>query len=94
MSFLSVPWMGSFCAAKAALWSLTNSVRSELRTQGTQVVAVHASFIDTDMAADYHGAKQDPADVARSCVAAIEAGDEEILVDQRTRDAKLAMANP
>ena len=43
------PQSASAAAFKAAGWSLTNGVRIELHRQGTLVVAVHASFIDTDM---------------------------------------------
>ena len=41
---------GSYCASKAAAWSLTRAVRFELRAQGTLVVGVYAGYIDTDMA--------------------------------------------
>ena len=50
-SFYTNPFDASYGASKAAAWSLTNGVRLELHHQGTLVVAVHASFIDTDMAA-------------------------------------------
>jgi NAD(P)-dependent dehydrogenase (short-subunit alcohol dehydrogenase family) len=33
------------------MWSVTNSLRAELERQNTQVVGVHAGFIDTDMSA-------------------------------------------
>ena len=51
LSFMSVPQGATYSASKAAAWSLTNSLRIELRRQGTLVVAVHAGYIDTDMAA-------------------------------------------
>ncbi len=91
VSFLSVPSMGSFCASKAALWSMTNSLRAELAPVGTAVVAVHASFIDTDLAATYQGPKNDPADVAAQVLDGIEAGVEEILIDERTRSVKASL---
>jgi NAD(P)-dependent dehydrogenase (short-subunit alcohol dehydrogenase family) len=50
-SFYTNPIDASYGASKAAEWSLTNGIRVELHHQGTLVVAVHASFIDTDMAA-------------------------------------------
>jgi NAD(P)-dependent dehydrogenase (short-subunit alcohol dehydrogenase family) len=40
---------GAYGASKAAMWSLSNSLRSELASQHTQVLGVHAAFIDTDM---------------------------------------------
>src|SRR5215469_15179874 len=50
-SFFTNPFNASYGASKAAEWSLTNGVRIELHHQGTLVVAVHAGFIDTEMAA-------------------------------------------
>src|SRR5256885_2179431 len=51
LSFISMPQGATYSASKAAAWSLTNPLRIELRRQGTLVVAVHARFIDTDVAA-------------------------------------------
>jgi short-subunit dehydrogenase len=51
LSFISMPQAATYSASKAAAWSLTNALRVELRRQGTLVVAVHAGFIDTEMAA-------------------------------------------
>ncbi|WP_220446664.1 SDR family NAD(P)-dependent oxidoreductase [Nonomuraea deserti] len=39
----------AYGASKAALWSITNSLRVELAPQGTQVVGVHLGSADTDM---------------------------------------------
>src|SRR5439155_7481006 len=52
LSFVSMPQGATYSASKSAAWSLTNALRIELRQQGTLVVAVHAGFIDTGMAAD------------------------------------------
>lgn len=93
ISFMSVPGMGAFCATKAALWSLTNGVRMELRAQGTQVLAVHPTFIDTDMSARLPAAKLPPADVAEEIVAALTRGEEELLLGERTRACKAALPN-
>ncbi|WP_345764806.1 SDR family oxidoreductase [Diaminobutyricibacter sp. McL0608] len=82
---------GSYAASKAAAWSLTNGVRVELHSQGTLVIAVHAGFIDTEMAARVHVAKLDPDDVARLTMAAIESGTEEVLADDETRAIKAAL---
>jgi NAD(P)-dependent dehydrogenase (short-subunit alcohol dehydrogenase family) len=75
-------------AAKAAAWSLTNGVRLELHHQGTLVVAVHAGFIDTDMAALVSNPKDNPEDVVRQTFDAVEAGQVEVLADERTRTGK------
>ncbi|QWF76762.1 SDR family oxidoreductase [Amycolatopsis sp. CA-230715] len=91
VSFFSVPAMGAFCTTKAALWSLTNGVRVELRAQGTQVVGVHASFIDTRLATGFAGRKHAPSDIAAQVLDAVEAGEEEVLADERTRQMKAAL---
>ncbi len=91
VSFFNRPSIGSFCATKAALWSMTNGIRIELRSQGTLVVGVHAGFIDTRQAIGFHGPKHDPADVAALVLDAIEAGREEVLADDRTRTMKASL---
>jgi NAD(P)-dependent dehydrogenase (short-subunit alcohol dehydrogenase family) len=87
-SFYTNPFDASYGASKAAAWSLTNGIRLELHHQGTLVVAVHASYIDTDMAALADGPKDSPDDVAREVFDAVEAGRTEVLVDERTRTVK------
>ena len=59
-SFFTNPFNASYGASKAAEWSLTNGVRLELHHQGTLVVAVHAGFIDTEMAALTERAEDQP----------------------------------
>jgi NAD(P)-dependent dehydrogenase (short-subunit alcohol dehydrogenase family) len=83
----------SYGASKAAEWSLTNGVRLELHGQGTLVVAVHASFIDTDMAALATDVSKDsPESVARQAFDAVEAGQVEVLADDRTRTVKAELS--
>jgi NAD(P)-dependent dehydrogenase (short-subunit alcohol dehydrogenase family) len=93
-SFFSHPAMGSLCATKAAAWSLTNSVRLELRDQGTLVVGVHASFIDTRLSEGFDVPKHRPEDVVAQVLDAVEAGQEEVLADERTRTAKRTLSAP
>lgn len=90
-SFYTNPFNASYGASKAAGWSLTNGVRLELHHQGTLVVAVHAGFIDTDMAALANAPKLSPADVARQICDAVEGGQIEVLADERTRTVKAAL---
>ncbi|SHY04783.1 oxidoreductase [Mycobacteroides abscessus subsp. abscessus] len=40
---------GAYGASKAAIWSVSNTLRLELEAQHTHVLGVHAAFIDTDM---------------------------------------------
>ena len=91
-SFYTNPFDASYGASKAAAWSLTNGVRLELHHQGTLVVAVHASFIDTDMAALANAPKDSPESVARQAFDAVEAGQVEVLADERTRTVKAELS--
>jgi NAD(P)-dependent dehydrogenase (short-subunit alcohol dehydrogenase family) len=93
LSFIAMPQAATYSASKAAAWSLTNALRMELRHQGTLVVAVHAGFIDTDMAAGIDAPKIRPQDVAAQIVAAIEAGAEEVLADPTSEMVKAALPN-
>src|SRR5271163_1976042 len=60
VSFFNAPMQGSYCASKAAEWSLTKDVRFELRAQGTLVIGVYAGYIDTDMTAGLTAPKSSP----------------------------------
>ena len=52
------------------------------------MVAVHAGFIDTDMAALVDAPKVSPESVAQQVFDAVEAGRIEVLADERTRTIK------
>ena len=90
-SFYPYPLDPSYGASKAAEWSLTNGIWMELSGQGTLVVAVHASFIDTDMAAGLDVPKISPESVARQAFDAVEAGGIEVLADERSRFVKASL---
>lgn len=91
-SWFSYPGAEAYSAAKAAAWSLTNSIRLELATQNTQVVGVQLGATDTDMMKGVDMPKNDPANVARAALDAIEAGDWEVLADDMTRQVKAALS--
>ncbi len=90
-------WVGGFGGygdSKAAIWSLTNSLRIELEKQGTLVTAAHLGYTDTDMTTEFDVPKNDPRDVARQIVDGIENGDAEVLADDITRHIKAALSGP
>ena len=93
LSWISVPNGGTYSASKAAAWSLTNWLRTGLREQGTQVLGVHAGPIDTDMASQLTLPKVKPVDVVRQVLSAIEAGQDEVLADDMTRQIKAGLSN-
>src|ERR1039457_3779995 len=92
VSFFTNPLNASYAASKAAAWSLTNGIRIELAHQGTLVVAVHAGFIDTDMAAGIDAPKISPESVAQQAFDAVEAGQIEVLADERSRFVKESLS--
>ncbi len=86
---------GAYGASKAALWSVSNSLRLELAAQGTSVVGVHLSFADTDLTAGLaRVSKVTPAFVASRVVEGLTRGDAEILVDTASQEAKAILSGP
>jgi NAD(P)-dependent dehydrogenase (short-subunit alcohol dehydrogenase family) len=85
VSWMNVPMQATYCASKAAAWSLTKAVRFELRAQGTLVIGVYAGYIDTGMTAGVDAPKSSPESIAAEIVAGIENGTEDILADERAR---------
>jgi len=56
------------------------------------VVAVHTSFIDTDMAAAIDAPKISPESVAQQALDAVEAGEIEVLADERSRFVQASLS--
>jgi NAD(P)-dependent dehydrogenase (short-subunit alcohol dehydrogenase family) len=82
----------AYGAAKAALWNATNSLRTELHGQGTNVIGVHVGLVDTEMTKGIGGVeKVTPATVARAIADGIEAEVTEVLVDEVSRRTKAAL---
>jgi NAD(P)-dependent dehydrogenase (short-subunit alcohol dehydrogenase family) len=92
LSWLALPATAMYSAAKAAAWSLTNSLRLDLAPQGTQVVGVHVGFMDTDMAAHVDLPKVRPEDVVRATIVALRDGLPEVLADDTSRFVKSALS--
>jgi NAD(P)-dependent dehydrogenase (short-subunit alcohol dehydrogenase family) len=90
-SFFTNPFNASYGASKAAGLALANGVRIELHHQGTQVVAVHAGFVDTDMSAGLDVPKISPESVVSQALDAVEAGRLEVLADERSRQVKASL---
>jgi NAD(P)-dependent dehydrogenase (short-subunit alcohol dehydrogenase family) len=85
---------GAYGASKAAIWSITNSLRQEFQPQHTQVVGVHVGYIDTDMTEGINAPKLAPAEVAQRIIDGLEAGASEVLVDELSAQVKSALSGP
>src|SRR5271163_1622384 len=84
-SWMNGPRLATYGASKSAEWALTNGLRIELADQGTQVVGLHAGFIDTDLARDFDAPKSSPEEIVRTTLDALERGEGEVLADEITR---------
>lgn len=81
VAMASIPRLGGYSASKAAAWSLTQSLRAELRAKGIRVHAVYPGVVDTDMTRGIPGPKVQPELVARAGLDGLAADQEEIGTD-------------
>jgi NAD(P)-dependent dehydrogenase (short-subunit alcohol dehydrogenase family) len=82
---VNLPFMGSYCASKAAALSLTQGLRAELGPKGVRVVAAMPGAIDTRMTAVLSIPKMTTADATAEILDGFEAGEEEIYVGEMAR---------
>jgi NAD(P)-dependent dehydrogenase (short-subunit alcohol dehydrogenase family) len=94
VSFVNSGLLAGYAASKAAAWSLTNSLRFELAAQKTQVLGLHMHFVDTDLVRAFDVPKTSPQDIVKRALDALEAGLEEVLADEPTRQTKLGLTAP
>jgi NAD(P)-dependent dehydrogenase (short-subunit alcohol dehydrogenase family) len=80
-SHVCFPNMGSYCASKAALHSLTQSVRAELGFYGVDVIGIYPPAVDTKMSSHVPAAQKiAPERVAAELVAALRHGPEDVYI--------------
>jgi NAD(P)-dependent dehydrogenase (short-subunit alcohol dehydrogenase family) len=91
-SWINRPLLGIYGATKSAAWALTNSLRHELHAQGTQVLAMHVGFVDTDLTRGLDFPKSSPEVIVRRTLDALEAGAQEVLADDMTRQVKQGLS--
>jgi NAD(P)-dependent dehydrogenase (short-subunit alcohol dehydrogenase family) len=89
-----IPIGASYGVSKAAMWSATDSMRTEHAPRGVQVVGVYVGLVDTDMASFSDLPKSKPADVVRQVLDGIESGADEILADEMTRAVRAHLNKP
>lgn len=95
LSWLHPAGLGSYAAAKAAAWALSDASREELEPRGITVSALHVGYMDTDMAAGVPAdRKASPAVVAEEALFGVEAGLPEILADETTRYVRQHLTAP
>src|ERR1700722_2896786 len=92
LSWLATP--GAYSSTKAALWSVTNTLRLELAGQGTHVVGAHLGYTDPPLTAGLDVDKADPRDIVAAVYDALEAGEHEVLADDPSRWVKQNLSQP
>jgi hypothetical protein len=82
------PFMGGYSPAKAAALFLSSITRSELADQGTEVIALIVGSVDTRMAGHVQGRKEDPRDIVRAGLDALDRGEHVADTDFMAIDAR------
>ena len=90
---VNLPFMGSYCASKAAGLSLTQGLRGELSPKGVRIAAALPGAIDTRMTAMLSIPKMSTADAAKEILDGFEAGEEEIYVGEMARGLAQGLAH-
>jgi NAD(P)-dependent dehydrogenase (short-subunit alcohol dehydrogenase family) len=86
-SLKSFTHFATYCASKAAAYSITQALREVLDAQGTAVVSVHPGPIATDMAtaAGFADIAEPPSLVAEAVMEALRTGDFHVFPDSMAR---------
>jgi NAD(P)-dependent dehydrogenase (short-subunit alcohol dehydrogenase family) len=92
VSWMNGGLLAAYAASKSAAWSLTNSLRFELAEQKTQVVALHMGFVDTDLVRGFDIPKSTPEEIVNRALDGVEAGLDEVLGDEPTRQVKQGLS--
>jgi len=90
-SWLNGGELAAYSASKSAAWSLTNALRHELAAQKTQVLGLHMAYVDTDLTRGFEVPKTSPEDIVKRALDGLEAGLDEVLADEVTRQVKAGM---
>lgn len=90
-SWMSGGGLSAYAASKSAAWSLTNSLRYELASQNTQVLALHMGFVDTDLTRGIDAPKASADEIVKRALDALESDLDEVLADERTKQVKLGL---
>ena len=93
LSRVNLPFMGSYCASKAAALSLTQGLRGELAPQGVHVVGALPGAVDTRMTAGLSIPKMTTAEAATEILDGFESGEEDIYVGEMARGIAQGLAH-
>lgn len=81
VSLASMPGLPGYNASKAAAWSLTQSLRIELKPKGVKVIAVFPGPVDTEMSKRFVLPKTAPSSVAEEILSGVAMDLEDVFPD-------------
>ncbi len=87
LALASMPMVAGYSSSKAALWSLTQALRADLRGRGIRVHAAFPGPIDTDMTRGFEAPKLAPEVIARAVLDGVAAGQDDIATDPMSTQA-------
>ncbi len=90
---VNLPALGNYCALKAALLSLSQALRGDLRERGVRVITVLPGTIDTDMSRAFGGPKMSPEQAAAEIIEAIRTEGTETPIGDAARDVMAGLAS-
>jgi NAD(P)-dependent dehydrogenase (short-subunit alcohol dehydrogenase family) len=85
LGLASMPVGGTYSASKAAVHSITQSLRGELHATNILVMGVYPGPIETDMTRNLDMDKDSPQNVAKDIVRALEEGKEYVYPDKMSK---------
>lgn len=88
-----LPLPTAYATSKAAAWSATNALRTELADQGTTVTGLLVGMVDTPMADRFDVPKVSPVDVVAQAYDGVATGAFEVLADEDTRMVKSLLSS-
>ncbi|MCH5050792.1 SDR family oxidoreductase [Pectobacterium aquaticum] len=91
-SWITSPILATYSVTKSAAWSVTNALRQELKQQQTQVLALHAGFIDTDLTSGLDVPKTAPEVIVTRTFDALEQDAHQVLADEATQKVHQALS--
>jgi len=80
-AFAALPIIPAYSISKAALFSLTQSLRAQLAGKGVTVHGVFPGPVDTEMSRGFEAPKASPQSVAQAIFNGLQAGEEDIFPD-------------
>lgn len=91
-SWISGPLLATYSISKSGAWGLTNGLRVELAEQGTQVLGLHAGFIDTDLTKGIDMPKSTPEAIVKAALDGLEAGALQVLADEFSKSVHAGLS--